>query len=145
MSRIKTARDLHFSPDDVRHAIRHAIFVRGHGGDIEQRLETVVARVNHGRWIADCPNCNAGIALHPEWDRARCFGCGAIYRNLTWPAHPRLIARVLRARVIRHQNWEPGETVADLIAENVAHAVVDLTVDETFEDGPTGDLVAEGG
>lgn len=35
----------------------------------------VVARVDHGRWIADCPDCNGAEYVDPDEPVFFCFGC----------------------------------------------------------------------
>lgn len=83
----------------------------------------IVAYVNHGRWVGDCA-CGSGVSLDPTFATARCmgFGCGAVYRDVVWPADREAIEAVLSLRrTWASRNWLPGETVADLIAENRAH------------------------
>jgi hypothetical protein len=81
--------------------------------------------INHGRWIALCPACQNGMAYSPEWRASLCFGCGAEYRAEP-PTDWRVIEQVLLDRPAENQNWNPGETVSDLVAENVAHGVVGM-------------------
>lgn len=85
--------------------------------------EPLKARVNHGRLIADCPNCGAGIAVEPGWSGAGCLDeaeeCYRWYTNVIIPADLAEIDAVLKARPrAANRNWEPGETVASLRAEN---------------------------
>lgn len=35
----------------------------------------VVARIDHGRWIADCPDCNGAEYVDPDEPVFFCFGC----------------------------------------------------------------------
>ena len=42
---------------------------------------TILLRVNHGRWIADCPRCNSALMVQaiggPQlYERFACFDCG---------------------------------------------------------------------
>lgn len=83
----------------------------------------LVARVNHNRWLANCPFCDSGIALTPGWNEGRCFECGAVYKHVLFPDDPAAIAQALEARPLKHRNWFPHETVAVLRAENVEHGV----------------------
>ena len=91
------------------------------GHRLTTKTRKVAAYVNHGRLIADCPDCNSGIALHPTVDRAGCVDCGAIW-PVVFPAELEAIAAVLEVRPMAHRHWTPSETVADLQAENVEHA-----------------------
>lgn len=85
----------------------------------------IVARCDHGRWVGDC-GCGSGVAASPEWSLACCFSCGAIYRRIVFPKDRAAIVAALAARpAIENQNWLPGETVAQLLAENAAHGIVE--------------------
>lgn len=96
------------------------------------------AYVSAGRWVADCPSCAAGIAIHPEWSVAVCLGltCHRVYRSLVVPDDWCEIEAVLAVRPVVHQHWFdettrsrregravriPRETIADLVRENEAH------------------------
>lgn len=86
--------------------------------------ERLHARVNHGRWIADCAACKSGMLTHPEWRLACCGECGAIYSRITFPVMASAIEHVLCRRPQRStQNWFPTETVNDLLRENREHGV----------------------
>ncbi len=83
---------------------------------------TFVARIEHGRWLADCP-CGAGLAVHPEWSEAGCLECGR-WGGVAVPTRWREIETVLVERpALKNRGWIPGETVEDLDAENVARGV----------------------
>lgn len=85
---------------------------------------SVDARVNHGRWIADCPNCKGGAFTHPAWKLACCGECGCVMRHVQFPDDIQMIEILLLARSTRDvQNWFPSETLADLMRENSEHAV----------------------
>lgn len=78
--------------------------------------------VNGGRWLVRCP-CGNTPSASPEWGVACCFECGAVY-TVAFPDDRDAIESILVKRpVMRTRNWIPGETVADLDAENVAHGV----------------------
>ena len=83
--------------------------------------DQVVAYVNHGRWLADCP-CGAKMAVDREWAHGYCAGCGS-KALVDWPTVDKMekIERQLRRRPLPHANWLPGETIAELKAENVEH------------------------
>lgn len=86
----------------------------------------LAARIEHDRLIADCPNCRAGIALHPDWNGAACMDVGAEcfrwFPRVDYPADLATIDAVLKERPgLANRNWTPGESVALLEAENTAH------------------------
>ena len=83
----------------------------------------LVARVNHGRLMANCPSCGAGIAIEPGWHGAGCMDdnaeCYRWFQNVVIPDNLSEIDAVLKQRPrVENRNWEPGETVAFLKAEN---------------------------
>jgi hypothetical protein len=85
------------------------------------------AEANWGRWIARCirPYCTNAVGLMPGQQLFICEGgpdaCGQT-ADVMWPADPDAIETVLAMRPVRRtQNWLPGETVEDLLAENAAH------------------------
>lgn len=82
------------------------------------------ARVNHNRWIVDCPDC-AGAEFvwldKPLMMCAECFNVAVErkWRRVVLPNNVAAIETVLKARPIPHtRNWVPGETVSDLKREN---------------------------
>lgn len=82
----------------------------------------IEVRVNHGRWIIDCPCGGAQLACRTD-HRFFCVDClnawtSGAWVPVTWPADPDGIARQLASRPVELQNWEPGETVKVLRAEN---------------------------
>lgn len=99
-------------------AIARALQVRYDAG-------VYIARVEHGRWIADCP-CGAGIAVHPQWTEAGCLECGR-----WWPVMvPRDwddIEAVLLARPKAvNRGWLPGETATVLREENITRGLPEV-------------------
>lgn len=94
----------------------------------------MVARVNHGVWKASC-ECGAkglptpGLVVFVDQPWGWCVRCGNQGSGHGWrrvivppPEERRRIVAVLLCRPrVEDRNWEPGETVADLIAENLAH------------------------
>lgn len=93
------------------------------------------AYIARGRWIAECPNCSSGIAVHPEWPFAACLGigCHRFYETIEIPGEWNDIEEALLERHMKDQHWMcaeartkweglgrqalPAETVADLIAQ----------------------------
>lgn len=108
-------------------------------GKIAER-KTVKARVDFGRWVADCPDCNGCEYVDPDDPFFFCLSCG----NVTIEGYARLVIfpkditgiekelmnrpvndliganevdRALKAKSIfpgLSRSWNPGETVADL-------------------------------
>ena len=84
------------------------------------------AEVNHGRWIARCPRPYCTNAMQVDRGQAT-FGCVALdgcgwIGELVWPADPDAIEALLAMRPVPGtRNWLPGETLAQLLAENVVH------------------------
>lgn len=94
----------------------------------------MTAAINHGTWVARCacgapgvpsPGCVVFLDAPLGW----CVRCGNAAASGCWrpvllpPADERAaIEAVLACRPdIATRNWAPGETVADLVAENAAH------------------------
>ena len=90
------------------------------------------AWLNHGRWVVDCLDGDCLAVLFA--DRAACvcrdesvcehatIPCGAPI-EATFPPRRADIDRLLNPRPRRNRNWSPGETLADLKAENLLHGV----------------------
>jgi len=77
-------------------------------------------KVSDSCWQLVCP-CGNYPSYDPTWQLACCYSCGAIYRQPP-PAEWELVQQVLIQRKKHHQrHWLVGETLADLIAENLAH------------------------
>lgn len=112
---------------------------------VARTADPMVARVNHGVWIAGCscgaltsrlpaPGCIVWLDMPLGW----CVRCGnqawgGGWRPIALPAEPtrRLIEAVLDCRPnAEDRNWEPVETVEDLLAQNLDHgdSVPDLDV-----------------
>lgn len=80
-------------------------------------------RVEYGRWIVDCP-CASAMAVEVGAADVRCWDCGEVIGPIVWPPDPPAIAVILGYRPHRvNRNWLPGETLADLLMENIAHHV----------------------
>jgi hypothetical protein len=135
--------------------------------DWDSDMKNVMARLNHGRWIVDCPDfpgptsghahevdtgvatfacskCYPGLranavrlvekgpsaGLHrvvpdPELRQeafTKATGDDKVYK-IIWPDDPKDILDILRYRRIENMNWEPGETLDFLKAENKQHGV----------------------
>jgi len=83
--------------------------------------ETVTAYLNHGRWVADCP-CN-GAELVTPGETMLCGSCGAEHK-VGFPTKKQRgeIETLLAKRNPPNQNWH-GETVDELLAENIEHGL----------------------
>lgn len=87
---------------------------------------TVFARVNHGRWIADCPFCAGAELVDPIDPRFFCMSCdndskGGRWLRVTFPVNLQEIEAILESRPSdTFKNWDPrvGETAAGLRREN---------------------------
>lgn len=88
-----------------------------------------MVEANHGRWIVTCPDPECGSAqlaarLDPRFFCASCLNertaSGAAWLPVVWPEDADAVEAVLRERDTVNANAVPGETVADLVSENVA-------------------------
>lgn len=79
---------------------------------------------NHGRWVVECPDCHGAQLAHHADPRFLCTDCGNAgnggkYRPVVWPKNHREISAVLDLRSgVATRHWLPGESVAELKAEN---------------------------
>lgn len=89
----------------------------------------VGTRVNHGRWIADCPFCTGSeMVWFEELSLFFCFSCRnkAVGGHLLKVAIPKDYKKIEGILMIRHpvnRNWQ-GETLSALKAENTKMGVV---------------------
>ena len=92
----------------------------------------VKARILYGRWLVDCPICRGANDVIPEEPIYLCSCCywpGVFRADQVVPAHfapvefPHERAEIerllLKRPYIRNRNWSPGETVADLVRQNI--------------------------
>lgn len=89
--------------------------------------ELAYARYNWGRWIVDCasPYCAGALALEPGTPAMQCWDCGHVTEPIAWPDSPESIETLLAMRPSpRTRSWEPGETLHDLLRENVEYGLV---------------------
>ena len=102
------------------------------------------ARVNWGRWIADCPSCGSALAVEPGqpllgatvWEadgehltaarfQEGCWDCGTV-TDLAWPDSGVIdgVERLLAMRPDpKTRNWEPHESLHDLMRENAERGI----------------------
>lgn len=95
------------------------------------------ARVNHGRWIVDCPVCKGAEYVFKSRLLMLCQNCRNDstdeFRQVVLPQEVDEIEAALckrpeqsyafGRRCYPHRNWEVGQTVADLERENKEHGV----------------------
>ena len=90
----------------------------------------VYARVNHGRWLADCGDCNGAELVDPSEPVFMCLTCGnkavgGCFRPVVLPnaRAQREAMLYLEKREAVNQNWDPtvGEDIAFLAAENLVY------------------------
>jgi len=84
----------------------------------------VAARVNHGRWLADCPFCAGAELVDPDEPVFFCLTCGMgdnhhAVMEVKFPRHRVKIEVLLSDRPrAKNRNWEPGETLKKMREEN---------------------------
>jgi hypothetical protein len=104
-------------------------------------MTRAVVYANWGRWVARCPRPGCPGAEHFGPDAIsghvggltgigfRCAHCGLVCAA-DWPPNVDDIMRLLLMRPVpANRNWEPGQTVHDLLAENVEQGCVPLALD----------------
>lgn len=124
-------------------AERYGLSYRQRRGDNTRDLrpspKIVVAYISGGKWIADCPRCNGGIAAWSDNPKGCCLDCGTIYRVKFPPkAETERAISVLAERpdpLTRSWHVQRQETVDDLAAENEQYLVEEET--------PTGAVAVE--
>ena len=83
------------------------------------------ARIDHARFIVDCPNCGSA-EFYFEDKLFMCSLCnnsnveGKVYKVKT-PKDRKKIEVILGKRPIKNRHWTEPETVEDLEKENIAH------------------------
>lgn len=90
--------------------------------------ELLEARIEHSRFIVDCPNCN-GAEFMFEDKLFLCSQCknsnvNGKARKVKLPKERGEIEAILVERPIKNRHWSPGETSEDLIAENLEMGVI---------------------
>ena len=89
--------------------------------------ETVLAQVNHGRWLVPCPWCMSAqnaSRTDPRFFCAECSNQGKGWASVIFPEDADAIETLLGMRPDkRTRNWLPGEPTSRLLAENEAHEV----------------------
>lgn len=88
----------------------------------------VAARLEHGRWLADCPYCGGAELVSRRQGEFFCLSCGMAENGgqamrAVFPAAREEIEGILAPRRPLNRNWLPGETVRALRAENRRYGV----------------------
>lgn len=83
----------------------------------------VQARILYGRWLVGCPVCRGANYVDPAEPVYLCSSCGwpEQLTSVEFPDERAEIERLLLKRPIQNRNWQPGETLAFLIAENILY------------------------
>jgi hypothetical protein len=93
------------------------------------------ARMYHGQWVVNCPRCPnvekrglcddgtvGGVDDRTFVCRESHGGCG-FRADVLWPATIAEIEALVAARPRPFRNWSPGETLQDLLRENIENGV----------------------
>ena len=95
------------------------------------------ARVHCGRWVVPCvrPWCASALTLPPGTPAMQCWDCGAVAARIVWPPDPDGIEAILLMRPnVLNRGWEPGETLEDLLIENVTHGILPTGIEPADPD-----------
>jgi len=92
----------------------------------------VRAEINHGRWIARCA-CGGAEDVSPAEPVFYCLSCGNADNDghvmtIEFPtaaAREAIEAALLKRLEMENRNWQPGESLDDLMGENKAHGLDD--------------------
>ena len=92
----------------------------------------MIAYMNSGQWVVDCSADDCKAVLFADRMACECrdqsvcdhpvVPCGAPI-EATFPPRRTDIDRLLNSRPRQNRNWSPGETLANLKAENLLHGV----------------------
>lgn len=98
--------------------------------DRRRKQPDVKVRINHGRWLVDCPYCPGAQLADPQDHRFFCIDCLMVenqgrWVDVEWPdaITATTIEGVLDDRPAANRNWESWEAISFLLAENVMHGV----------------------
>lgn len=64
----------------------------------------IFARINHNRWVADCP-CGSAQVVSPADPRLACTECGAGWFRLKFPPDPGVAEAEVAAELPHLRNW----------------------------------------
>ena len=109
------------SPDGMRKLAQLSLMAKS--GRILMDLDTeALARINHGRWVASCPQCGNDTIGWPTHARAFCLDDGVSF-PVRFPDDEKraTITRLLLRRPMENRNWSPEESIEELQNENRMH------------------------
>ena len=66
--------------------------------------QSAYARINHNRWVADCP-CGSAQVVSPKDARLACTECGLGWITLTFPADPEAVEASVLEDLPSLRNW----------------------------------------
>ncbi|MFD0353519.1 hypothetical protein ACFVHW_07180 [Streptomyces sp. NPDC127110] len=73
----------------------------------------IYARINHGRWVADC-TCGSAQIVTPADPRFACPECGYGWVQIVFPTDPAAAEKAVAERVPAERNWwQDGDTSWD--------------------------------
>lgn len=66
--------------------------------------QSLTARINHGRWVADCP-CQSAQIVTPADPRMWCVECGTGWWQVVFPADVDAVEQLLADLPTAERNW----------------------------------------
>lgn len=100
--------------------------------------QSVTARIDFGRWLADCPICNSAVYVEPADPIFYCFTCkngdiGGDFISVTFPKNRAGIeAEILLREVVLQKGLPPTDAAAQALPK-VAGLVRSWNPDESIE------------
>ena len=120
--------DYHLGPDGSSMPVREfmaGVFRRMHSGRVVEVVssDSVAARIDAGRWLADCPMGCGGAEMVSSIDPILlCVSCGSDDKwwPVVFPANRSAIeAEIIKRADVHGWSWTPGETLTQLQAETL--------------------------
>ena len=112
-----------YNPDITARRFMAGVFIRilRRAVPTEESLVAVPARLDAGRWLADCPlGCRGAemVSVADPWFLCLSCGSGDKWWRVVFPTNRREIeVEVVRRSDVHGWAWNPRETMADLQAE----------------------------
>ena len=115
----------------------------GNGVPVNECFDSVKARVDDGRWVVDCPNCNSAMLTSSKVDMFICAECGSPdvggrWRRVEYPEQREEIERLLLLRPA-NKGRSPGLGGPRFYAEDdvnreVGDTIHRIIVGQTFDE-----------